>query len=131
MRARASLQAELWSAVVAPAAAAPLSPSVALAVSGMNDVLNAQGYTQAAWWNRIPRAAWLLMMGIAACCHLLVGYGVRDVSAERSQLLVLPLVLAIAFFLIADIDSPRGGVIRVSPQNLMSVGESMRAPEQK
>jgi hypothetical protein len=127
----ATLQAELWSAVVAPAAAAPLSPSVALAVSGMNDVLNAQGYTQAAWWNRIPRAAWLLMLGIAACCHLLVGYGVRDAHAERSQLLVLPLVLAIAFFLIADIDSPRGGVIRVSPQNLLSVGDSMRPPDKK
>jgi hypothetical protein len=97
----------------------------------MNDVLNAQGYTQAAWWNRIPRAAWLLMLGIAGCCHLLVGYGVRDAHAERSQLIVLPLVLAIAFFLIADIDSPRGGVIRVSPQNLMSLGDSMRPPDKK
>jgi len=30
---------------------------------GMNDVLNAQGYTQAAWWNRIPAAAWILNVG--------------------------------------------------------------------
>src|SRR2546430_17441339 len=30
---------------------------VALVISGMNDVLNSQGYTQAAWWNRIPLAA--------------------------------------------------------------------------
>ena len=30
------------------------TPVMALAVSGMNDVLNSQGYTQAAWWNRIP-----------------------------------------------------------------------------
>jgi hypothetical protein len=35
--------------------------------------------------------------------------------------MVLPLVVAIAFFLIADIDSPRGGVIRVSPQNMLSL----------
>ena len=49
----AQLQTELWSAVLAPAAAQP-TPVVALAVSGMNDVLNSQGYTQAAWWNRIP-----------------------------------------------------------------------------
>src|SRR5215510_1242841 len=46
----AQLQTELWSAVRAPAAARP-TPIVALAVSGMNDVLNSQGYTQAAWWN--------------------------------------------------------------------------------
>ena len=48
----AQVQTELWSAVLAPAAAQP-TPMVALAVSGMNDVLNSQGYTQAAWWNRI------------------------------------------------------------------------------
>src|SRR6266581_1122304 len=38
----AQLQAELWSAALAPAAAQP-NPVVALAVSGMNDVLNSQG----------------------------------------------------------------------------------------
>jgi len=43
-------------------------------------------------------------------------------------LLVLPLVVSISFFLIADIDSPRGGLIRVSPQNLAALAESLRAP---
>ena len=70
----AQLQADLWSAVQAPAAAQPTF-MVALAVSGMNDVLNSQGYTQAAWWNRIPAGAWTLMAAIAICCNLLVGYG--------------------------------------------------------
>ena len=31
----------------------------------MNDVLNSQGYAQAAWWNRIPVMAWCLMAAIA------------------------------------------------------------------
>ena len=53
----AQLQAEMWSAVQVPAVAQP-TPVIALAVSGMNDVLNSQGYTQAAWWNRIPTSAW-------------------------------------------------------------------------
>jgi len=122
----AQIQAELWSAVLAPAAAQP-SPVVALAVSGMNDVLNSQGYTQAAWWNRIPVAAWGLMAAIAVCANLLLGYGVRNAKAERMLLLVLPLVVSISFFLIADIDSPRGGVILVNPQNLASLVESLRA----
>jgi hypothetical protein len=30
------------------------SPITALVAAGMNDVINSQGYTQAAWWNRIP-----------------------------------------------------------------------------
>jgi hypothetical protein len=47
-------------------------------------------------------------------------------KAEAALRLIMPLVVAIAFFLIADIDSPRGGVIRVSPQNLMSLADSLR-----
>ncbi len=122
----AQLQSELWSAVQAPAAAKP-TPVVALVASGMNDVLNSQGYTQAAWWNRIPIAAWALMAAIAICCNVLVGYGARNAKAEGILLLILPLVLSISFFLIADIESPRGGVIHVSPQNLAALAESLRA----
>jgi hypothetical protein len=70
----AQLQTDLWSAVQAAAVAQP-TPTIALAVSGMNDILNSQGYTQAAWWNRIPAGAWTLMAAIAICCNLLVGYG--------------------------------------------------------
>jgi hypothetical protein len=119
------LQTELWSAVLAPAAAQP-TPLVALAVSGMNDVLNSQGYTQAAWWNRIPIAGWFLMAAIAICCNVMIGYGARHIGVKGILLLVLPLILSISFFLIADIDSPRGGLIRVNPQNLTSLVESLR-----
>ncbi len=122
----AKLQAELWSVVQAAALAQP-TPPMALAVEGMNDVLNSQGYTQAAWWNRIPIAAWALMMAIAICSTMLVGIGTRDTGGGSRLLLVLPLVVSIAFFLIADIDSPRRGVILVIPQNLLSLSQSLRA----
>ena len=122
----AQLQSELWSAVRAPAAT-QATPVLALALSGMNDVLNSQGYTQAAWWDRIPLAAWGMMAAIAICANLLVGYGARRVKAERIQTLVLPLVVSISFFLIAEIDSPRGGVIRVRPQNLVGFAQSLPA----
>jgi hypothetical protein len=122
----AKLQAELWATVRSPAGAPP-TPLLALVISGMNDVLNSQGYTQAAWWNRIPIPAWTLMVLIAICAIALVGYGGRSARAGARSILVLPLVVSIAFFLIADIDSPRGGLIRVRPQNLLSLAESFRA----
>jgi hypothetical protein len=120
----AQLQTDLWSAVLAPAAAQP-TPIVALAVSGMNDVLNSQGYTQAGWWNRVPIAAWVLMAGIAVGCNLLVGYGSRGAKSGARLLPVLPLLISIAFMLIADIDTPHSGIIRVSPQNLVSLAQSL------
>jgi ABC-type sugar transport system permease subunit len=118
------LQAELWSAVQVPASAQP-SPLVALAVSGMNDVLNSQGYTQAAWWNRIPVAGWVLMVLMAVFANALLGYGARQGQTNRRLLLVLPFIISIAFLLIADIDAPRRGLIRISPQNLISLSHSL------
>jgi hypothetical protein len=120
----AQLQVEMWAAVVAPATRQP-TPVIALAVSGMNDVLNTQGYTQAAFWNRIPREAWLMMVAIAICCNLLVGYGTQSTTGKGALLLVLPLVISISFYLIADIDSPRRGYIFIQPQNLTSLAESL------
>jgi hypothetical protein len=121
------LQTKLWNAVRAPVAAQP-TPVMALVVSGMNDVLNSQGYTQAGYWNRIPTAAWGLMAAIAIGCNLLVGYGSRSVKAGSKLLPILPLVVSVAFMLIADIDSPRHGIIRVRPQNLISLAESLPPP---
>jgi hypothetical protein len=120
----AQLQNDLWS-VIRPVAAAQPTPIVSLAVSGMNDVLNAQGYTQAAWWNRIPFAAWCLMFQIAIFGNILLGYYLQNPQINRTLFLVLPLILAISFLLIADIDSPRGGFIRISPQNLISLSQSL------
>ena len=121
----ARLQADLWSSVQAPATAHP-TPVVALAVAGMNDVLNAQGYTQAAFWNRIPLAAWGLMVGIAICCNVLFGFGSHSKKRGAKRLLILPLIVSIAFMLIADIDTPRHGLIEVKPQNLLGLAESLR-----
>jgi len=86
-------------------------------------VLNSQGYTQAAWWNRIPVAAWGLMGLIATSCSLLFGYGEHRTAAF---LVVLPLIISTSLFLIADIDSPRTGITRVQPLKLMSQCLSMK-----
>jgi hypothetical protein len=118
----AQVQRELWSTVRSAAAAQP-TPISALAVAGMNDVLSAEGNTTASWLNRLPLAAWALMTAIAICSNLLLGY----VSHRSSALLilVLPLATSIAFFLIAEIDSPRGGLISVLPDNLRRVAQAM------
>jgi len=91
----------------------------------MNDVLNSLGYTQAAWWNRIPTSAWGLMIAIAIGGNLLVGYGTRSPQPKAGLLFALPVLVTIAFLLIADIDSPRGGLIHVVPQNLISLSQSL------
>lgn len=119
----AQLQDQLWRAVEVPASAQP-TPVSALTIAGMNDVLNSQGYTQAAWWYRIPREAWILMVVIALYANFLMGFGAEG-PRTNSLLLVLPFLVSISFLLIADIDSPRGGLIRLHPVNLIALSNSL------
>jgi hypothetical protein len=63
---------------------------------------------------------------MAICANFMVGRNAKNPKAERKLMLVLPFVVAIAFFLIADIDAPHAGVIRIVPQNLNALAPSLR-----
>lgn len=115
-----AIENAMWNELL-PVAHAQPSPTMALVISGMNDVINSHGYTQAAWWNRIPAAAWWLMAAIAIAANVLVGFGARNFKPNVGLFMIFPTMIAIAFFLIADIDSPRGGVIRIDPRNLIDL----------
>jgi hypothetical protein len=118
------LQLALWNEIL-PTVRAESTATNALIASGMNDVINSQGYVQAAWWNRIPYTAWALMAAIAICANLLVGFGARNFEKNLGLFMIFPFVISVSFFLIADIDSPRGGVIRIESRNLVALKESL------
>jgi len=121
-----ALENAMWNELL-PVARTQSTPTTALVISGMNDVINSHGYTQAAWWNRIPAAAWWLMGAIAIGANMLVGFGARNFKRNVGLFMIFPTMIAIAFFLIADIDSPRGGVIRIDPRNLIDLKHNMNA----
>lgn len=116
----AELQAAAWN-IAAEAARAQPSMPVALVIEAINDMVDIKGNTQAAWWDRLPAAACVMMLLMAVCSTAMVGYVARDGRREHALLLVLPLVLAITFGLIADIDSPRTGFMRIEPKNLQAL----------
>ena len=69
------------------------------------------------------------MAAIAIGANILVGFGARNFKGNISLFMIFPMMIAIAFFLIADIDSPRGGVIRIDPRNLIDLKQNI-APQQ-
>ena len=117
----AKIAAELWAS--ARSAAADRTAVGALVASGMNDVLNSADYTEAAWLNRIPTTAWWLMVVIGAACNVTLGFGSR--RFKSFLLLVVPATVSVSLFLIADIDSPRGGLVLVPPQNLSRLATAL------
>lgn len=118
------MQSQLWAAVRDPAEVAS-TPATILTVGGMNDVLNSQGYTRAAFWDRIPIEAWGLMAVVGLCCNMMIGYGAQYTRAGKEMALVLPFIVATAFLLIADIDAPRHGLTHVIPRNLISLAQRL------
>jgi hypothetical protein len=116
------LQMELSSTVRTAIAAIP-APLMGLLITGMNDVINSERSSQAGWLNRIPVAAWVLATVISIGCCWLIGYRAR--RTDWLTFLIVPIAVSVSFFLIADLDSPRGGVIRVSPRNLSNLSQSL------
>ncbi|QWD87601.1 hypothetical protein AOC06_03250 [Polynucleobacter paludilacus] len=119
-------QMALWNNIL-PYVKSQNGATPALIASGMNEVLNSEGYTQAAWWNRIPIAAWTLMIAIAVFANALVGYGARNYMKNRGLFIIFPLIVSVAFFLIADIDSPTRGIILIKPRNLLSLQTTLQS----
>jgi signal transduction histidine kinase len=120
----AALQSELWQLATQVAQEQP-TPIGALVVAGMNDVLNSQDYTQAARINRIPLGAWILMIVIALCGCVVQGYGTKGKLRRGLLITILPVTVALSLALIADIDSPRAGFIRVQPLDLTRLLQSL------
>jgi hypothetical protein len=112
-RETADTQASFWSAVKKGASGQPAAV-VALTVGGANDVINRQGYTE---------AAWCMMLAIAIFGTVLLGMNAH--KPGRLVTLTLPVLVSLAFFFIADLDSPRGGLIRVQPRNLINLSQSL------
>lgn len=115
------LQADLWATIRAS------GTSVPLVVIAVNDMLNARSSAEAAWSNRISLEAWTLLAVIAICGNALVGHGARKFSSRTIPILLLPtvFVISMALYLIDDIDSPRGGIIAVGPENLRLLADSL------
>jgi hypothetical protein len=76
------LQAELWS-TLRPALSAVPAPLMGALVSGMDDVINSQRSSQAAWLNRVPVAAWALMSIISIGSCWLIGYRGRRTDCSH------------------------------------------------
>lgn len=120
----ASLQSEMWNLASAAAKDKP-TPISAVAATGMNDVLNSQDYAEAARINRIPVGAWILMFMIAVFACVVQGFGTKGNPRRGLLIVILPVTVSLSLALIADIDSPRGGIIHVQPLNLTRLVHSL------
>jgi hypothetical protein len=120
------VQAELWQQAVTASQQAP-TPITALFVQAVNETIDLDEKRLAALENRIPAAVWIMLGLIALLTCVTVGYSQRQ--RIFLSMIVPPLMIAIVVALIADLDTPRSGLILVGQQSMQRVQTDFKAGE--
>lgn len=114
----AALQSQMWR-LASTYAAGQSNPVTAQYLQGLTDMIDITENRTAAFENRIPIAAWAMLLCIAFAGSILVGVGIG--TRSQGLRLVLPVVVALALSLTLDLDSPRSGLIRAHQYSLERV----------
>ena len=76
-----------------------------------------------AWRNRLPVEVWLLLIVVGCGCNFLIGFGAEKLSSATHA--ILPIAASLAILLIADVEGPHNGFVRVQPENLIDAAAAM------
>jgi len=119
-----STQTSLWQIAQESARQNPTAIT-GLFVSSLNEMIDLSEKRLTALENRIPPTIWLMLLLIAFLTCFTFGYWQR----RRFWLVavVIPLMIAIVMGLIADLDSPRSGFLRVDLRSLERVEQDLRS----
>jgi len=118
------IQDQLWVGAVAVSQQTP-TPIASIYVQALNEMIDLDGKRVAANQNRIPANVWFLLSILSIMTTIVVGYGQRQRAALPT--IVPVLMIAIAMSLIADLDTPTSGLIRVDQQSLQSLSVDLKA----
>ena len=121
------LHKQLWSQAVA-AGQKERSPMVSLFMQALNDVISMhEKRVMAGVHNRVPVAIWIGLYLLLVIALAVMGY-YEGTSGTIRSLAVVGMVIAFSavFALIADLDRPGQGLLRVNQQSMLDVQRSMR-----
>jgi hypothetical protein len=117
------MQDQLWRQSTALAREAR-DPITSIFLQSLNETIDLSEKRLAALENRVPVPVWamLLVISILAC-------GVVGLTVRRRYWLAMvisPVMIAVAMGFIADLDSPRTGLIRVSQSSMERLQQDLR-----
>jgi hypothetical protein len=129
LRRSEQLHTRLWAEAEAAGTKHPESIQVGLFVQALNETIDLHTTrVVAALYSRIPLTVWIALYSLTALSMMGVGYHAGLTSKTRS--LAFP-ILAVTFsavmILVADLDRPREGMLRVSQQALVDLRATMEA----
>jgi hypothetical protein len=124
------LHRQLWAEVEPIARKYPESIQVGLFVQSLNETIDLHTTrVVAALYSRIPLMVWIALYSITTLAMLGIGYHAGLAGKARSvSFLLLAITFAAVIFLVADLDRPREGTLRVSQQAIIGLRSTMDEP---
>ena len=130
MRRSAELHGLLWAHAVAVGQSSPNSVVVALFISSLNDVIDLHAKRlMVGLRSRIPPIIWVTLYAISILAFAAMGYHGGLAGTSRSLVIfAIALTFSAVLWLIADLDRPREGWLRVNQQPMVDLRNSMNEP---
>jgi hypothetical protein len=121
------IQQQLWAEAETVGQKNPNSIVVGLFVQSLNEVIDLHAKRlQAGLRSRIPGAIWLSLFAVAGLSLATMGYHAGLTGTRRSlAILAVAVTFSVVIELIADLDRPQEGVLRISQQALLDVQRSV------
>jgi hypothetical protein len=128
LRQSEDIQNRLWALTVTIATKNPNSIVVGLFIQSLNEMIDLHAKRLALGVrNRIPEAIWAALYGISILSFAAMGYHAGLTGTNRSLAIVaVAFTFTVVIALIADLDRPQEGVLKVSPQALIDLRQSMK-----
>ncbi|MCU6243891.1 hypothetical protein KWI10_22450 [Enterobacter asburiae] len=109
-------QHQLWLLAVSEATHSTL-PVMDSLLAAYSELRTSQQQTTSASQRKLPDAAWLVIIFFAMVACGLIG----RLQRQGASLLALPVMISLSLFLVAEIDIPGEGIVRVTPDALEHV----------
>jgi hypothetical protein len=127
LRRSEQIHSQLWSEAVAAAGHDPRSVPAGLFIESLNQVIDLHAArVMAALRSRMPLAVWVVLFAVGLLAFFTMGYQAGLSASSRSPgAIVLALAFGAVIWLVADLDRPGEGFLRVSQEPMIDVRKSM------
>jgi len=120
------LQRQLWTELTALALADPHSIVGGLLIESLNEVIDLHSMrVTAGLRSRIPGRIWETLYVLTVLAMLAMGFHAGQSGARSPAVVPLALAFSAVILVVADLDRPQEGSLRVSQQALIDTRESM------
>ena len=125
----AGRKSELWNAAVSTCPSADFRPACSLALPALNTLFDVARLRAGASEKHPPQIIYFMLFGLGLGCSLLAGFGMAsDSTRSPVHMLLFAGTLAMALYIVTDMEYPRLGLIRIDAFDhfLIDVNEQMR-----